>query len=78
MRTESRGTHYRTDFPYRDDKNWLAWILIKKDKEGNMTLAKTPVPDAWKYDVDRPYEERYPNPYPGEAEGRIQKSTEGK
>ena len=77
-RTESRGTHYRTDFPSRDDRNWLAWILIKKDQEGNMTLAKTPVPDAWRYDLDRPYEERYPNPYPDEVQSRIDKSGGGK
>ena len=25
-RTESRGAHYRTDFPNRDDKNWLKHI----------------------------------------------------
>ena len=33
MREESRGTHHRDDYPNRDDKNWLKWILIK-DVEG--------------------------------------------
>ncbi|HLC69290.1 MAG TPA: FAD-dependent oxidoreductase [Candidatus Bilamarchaeaceae archaeon] len=27
-RTESRGAHYRTDYPERDDKNWLKHILL--------------------------------------------------
>ncbi|WP_340674346.1 FAD-binding protein [Moorella sulfitireducens (nom. illeg.)] len=32
-RKESRGGHYREDFPKRDDSNWLKRILIKSDKE---------------------------------------------
>ena len=31
MRTESRGGHYREDFPERDDENWLKNIVIKND-----------------------------------------------
>ncbi|MCS7184379.1 MAG: succinate dehydrogenase flavoprotein subunit [bacterium] len=30
-RTESRGAHYRTDFPNRDDKNWLKHTLLFYD-----------------------------------------------
>ncbi|HRR97042.1 MAG TPA: L-aspartate oxidase, partial [Candidatus Ratteibacteria bacterium] len=29
-REESRGTHFRFDFPYTDDKHWKKHILIKK------------------------------------------------
>ncbi len=29
-RTESRGAHYRTDFPERDDQNWRVHSVIKK------------------------------------------------
>jgi succinate dehydrogenase/fumarate reductase flavoprotein subunit len=29
-RTESRGPHYREDFPHQDDKNWLKSIIVKK------------------------------------------------
>lgn len=46
-RTESRGTHYREDFPEKDNKNWLAWIKIKQDKDGSMTLSKESVPKEW-------------------------------
>ncbi|HHN64230.1 MAG TPA: FAD-binding protein, partial [Nitrospirae bacterium] len=34
QRTESRGAHYREDYPERDDKNWLKHTFIyKKDSE---------------------------------------------
>ncbi len=32
IREESRGTHLRSDFPERDDKNWKKHIILKKDK----------------------------------------------
>ena len=38
MREESRRSHYRTDFPSRDDKKWLRNIIIKKEK-GEMAFA---------------------------------------
>lgn len=57
FRTESRGCHYREDFPSRDD-DWLAWVLIREEN-GKMVLEKEPVPDEWKPDPSRPYEERY-------------------
>ncbi len=31
-RTESRGAHYRTDHPKRDDENWLKHTIAHKDK----------------------------------------------
>jgi len=42
-RTESRGWHYREDYPQRDDRNWLRWIIVKKVQE-NMVVATEPVP----------------------------------
>ena len=33
-RTESRGAHYRTDYPKRDDKNWLKHTLAWNTPEG--------------------------------------------
>lgn len=68
MRQESRGMHYRYDFPFRDDKNWLCYIGIEKDANGSMSLSKIPYPDSWKGDLSQSYEQRYFNRFPGEAE----------
>jgi succinate dehydrogenase/fumarate reductase flavoprotein subunit len=68
FRTESRGTHYREDHPARDDDNWLAWVLLQMGPDGEMSLTKEDVPDEWKPDLSIPYEERYPNRFPGELE----------
>lgn len=65
FRTESRGTHYREDYPRRDDPNWLAWVLIKEEN-GEMKLFKKPIPQEWWPDLSKPYEVRYPARYPGE------------
>jgi succinate dehydrogenase/fumarate reductase flavoprotein subunit len=72
FRTESRGNHFREDFPYRNDKEWLAWVLIGKDENGIMKLRKEPVPEKWKTDIDEPYDKRYPNRFPGEAVNSVQ------
>ena len=48
-RTESRGWHYREDYPERDDKNWLKWISLK-DVNGEMTVSTEDVPmDRYQY-----------------------------
>lgn len=41
-RTESRGAHYRNDYPNRDDDNWLKHIVVKKE-EGQIKLTYRPV-----------------------------------
>jgi len=43
MRTETRGTNVREDYPGRDDKDWLKWIVIKREGE-EMKLWTEPVP----------------------------------
>jgi len=49
MRTETRGSNIREDYPERDDKNWLKWIIIKKDDD-KMKLWTEPVPiEKYKY-----------------------------
>ena len=49
MRTESRGFHYREDYPKRDDKNWLKWVIVKQEA-GKMVLSTEPVPiDKYKF-----------------------------
>ena len=53
-RTESRGAHYRLDYPKRDDENWLRHTLALRTKEGPSleyvpaTITKWP-PAARKY-----------------------------
>jgi fumarate reductase (CoM/CoB) subunit A len=43
LRTESRGPHFRQDFPSQDDKKWLRNIIVSK--AGNKMQFKTPVVD---------------------------------
>ena len=43
IRTETRGSHIREDYPEKDDKNWLKWIEIKKEIN-EMKLWTVPVP----------------------------------
>jgi len=41
-REESRGAHYREDFPKRDDADWLAHTLVSRTS-GGLELRKKPV-----------------------------------
>ena len=59
FRTESRGTHYREDYPRRVDPDWLAWVMIK-EVNGKMALSKKQTPQEWWPDLTIPYEKRYP------------------
>ena len=68
FRTESRGTHYREDYPARDDANWLAWVKLQRGADGKMSATKQEIPAAWKPGADIPYEQRYRNRFPGEME----------
>lgn len=43
MRTESRGSHYREDYPARDDANWLKWVIAKKENN-NISVWAEPIP----------------------------------
>ncbi|MDM7997247.1 MAG: FAD-binding protein [Acidobacteriota bacterium] len=42
-RTESRGWHYREDYPQQDDSNWLQWIIVKKVQD-RMVVTTEPIP----------------------------------
>lgn len=42
MRTESRCSHHRLDYPEVDDVNWRAWINIHQGADGAMPLEKQP------------------------------------
>ena len=65
FRTESRGCHYREDYPRRNDPDWLAWVLLKEEND-EMKAFKKPIPEEWWPDLSVAYEERYPRRYPGE------------
>ena len=67
FRTESRGMHYREDYPYHNDSEWLCHVGVYKDEEGNVSCKKIDVPDEWKGDLSQPHEKRYPSMFPGEA-----------
>jgi succinate dehydrogenase / fumarate reductase flavoprotein subunit len=42
-REESRGAHYREDFPKRDDDHWLKHTLVTRGEDGALTLSYKPV-----------------------------------
>jgi len=54
MRTESRGSHYRSDYPQRDDANWLTNIFASK-KNGALKFEKKWINEEWS---DRPQDLR--------------------
>jgi succinate dehydrogenase/fumarate reductase flavoprotein subunit len=69
-RKESRGNHYREDYPNRDD-NFLTWIKLR-DVDGEMRVEKQDVPKEWLpegFDQMR-YEEKYPIPFLNESRKR--------
>ena len=59
MRKESRGGFFREDYPLRDDKNWLKWIIVKQDEDGEMSMRTEDIPKEWQGDLSEPYETRY-------------------
>jgi succinate dehydrogenase / fumarate reductase, flavoprotein subunit len=42
-RTESRGWHYREDYPQRNDEEWLKWVIVKKMQD-KMVITTEAVP----------------------------------
>ncbi len=43
FREESRGAHYRTDFPDRSDSEWLRYIVLRRGKDGEPQIETRPV-----------------------------------
>ena len=41
MRTESRGTHYREDFPEQDDVEWRKHIVLQRDLPARIVASHT-------------------------------------
>ncbi|MFX1573355.1 MAG: FAD-binding protein [Promethearchaeota archaeon] len=42
-RKESRGAHYRRDFKFRDDENFLVHSIVSRNKNGSLELKTKPV-----------------------------------
>ena len=40
MRTESRGAHYRTDYPEPDDARWRVNVFVKKNENALLARAR--------------------------------------
>lgn len=43
-REESRHWHYREEFPYRDDRNWLKWTVVKRLADDAVSVEARPIP----------------------------------
>jgi succinate dehydrogenase / fumarate reductase flavoprotein subunit len=56
-RQESRGAHYRTDYPTRNDEEWLKHTLAHRGKDGRPTLSYKEV--VIDYDKYPPQERKY-------------------
>lgn len=46
LRTESRGSHYRSDYPRRDDAAWMTNILVTR-RDGELRLEKRWINESW-------------------------------
>ncbi|MDR0851448.1 MAG: FAD-binding protein [Clostridiales Family XIII bacterium] len=58
MREESRGWHFREDFPVEND-DWQAWVLMQQDENGQMVMHKKAVPEAWRKPPTETYAQRW-------------------
>ena len=38
-RTESRGAHFRTDHPLREDEHWARHTLATREEDGTVSLS---------------------------------------
>lgn len=62
MREESRAGHYREDYPDRDDKNWLSWIVLREEN-GGIRMRTEPVPfEKYRFKPDRHYIDNFSFP----------------
>ena len=59
FRKESRGTHYREDYPYRNDEEFLGWVLQEKGEDGQVRTWLKPMPDIAPGDLPEDYFSRY-------------------
>jgi len=45
-RTESRGSHFRSDYPEEDNRNWIKNVVLRKTNKGTV-LEETPVIECY-------------------------------
>lgn len=43
-RKETRGFQVRSDYPERDDENWLKWVIVSKGKDGKPEISYEDIP----------------------------------
>lgn len=68
-RKESRGFHYRSDYPFRDD-GYLCYITVQKADDGSMEVSRVAIKEEWTGDTSLDYAARYTYRFPGEAEAK--------
>ncbi|MBI4331316.1 MAG: FAD-binding protein [Chloroflexi bacterium] len=68
LREETRAHNIRTDFPYKDNINWLQWIVQANAGKGRIATRKVPVP-LYRYPVKPKEYARIPAKLP--TEGRV-------
>ncbi|MDO4280613.1 MAG: FAD-binding protein [Peptococcaceae bacterium] len=64
-RKETRGGHYRADYPTRNNDTWLGWLQLQKQND-NLTMTFAPVPiDTYKHPLERYYQDNFDFPVEG-------------
>ncbi len=63
VREETRANNIRIDFPYKDNINWLKWIVQSTDSRGKLLIKKAPVP-LHRYPVKPGERTRIPAEFP--------------
>lgn len=59
IREETRANNIRIDFPFKDNINWLQWIVQVNDRKGESRARKVPVP-LYRYPVKPEQYEKIP------------------
>lgn len=55
LRTESRGGHFREDYPTYNDEEWLAWLMLREEN-GELVSYKKPVPlEKYPFPLEKHY-----------------------
>lgn len=63
VREETRGNNIRTDYPYRDDMNWLKRVILRNDASGVVSVCTVPLP-IYRYPIKPQNYEKIPVDFP--------------